>query len=82
MSAFGRSKSYSRMENTSHEYAGSRIGSGGNTNVTAEERDLTVKGSTVTGRDVSLTAKGKDFTPLDIEKEIDSDRTDKDGKKK
>ena len=56
--SFGTSKSYSRMENTTHEYAGSRIASGGNTNVTAGERDLTVKGSTVTGRDVSLTAKG------------------------
>ena len=56
--SFGTSKSYSRMENTTHEYAGSRIASGGNTNVTAEERDLTVTGSAITGRDVSLTAKG------------------------
>ena len=56
--SFGTSKSYSRMENTTHEYAGSRIASGGNTNVTAGERDLTVTGSAITGRDVSLTAKG------------------------
>ena len=52
--SFGTSKSYSRMENTTHEYAGSRIASGGNTNVTAGERDLTVTGSAITGRDVSL----------------------------
>ena len=56
--SFGTSKSYSRMESTTTEYAGSRIASGGNTNVTAGERDLTVKGSTVIGNDVSLTAKG------------------------
>ena len=56
--SFGTSKSYSRMESTTTEYAGSRIAAGGNTNVTAGERDLTVNGSTVTGRDVSLTAKG------------------------
>ena len=56
--SFGTSKSYSRMESTTHEYAGSRIASGGNTNVTAGEYDLTVKGSAITGRDVSLTAKG------------------------
>ena len=56
--SFGTSKSYSRMESTTTEYAGSHIASGGNTNVTAGERDLTVKGSTVIGNDVSLTAKG------------------------
>ena len=56
--SFGTSKSYSRMENTTTEYAGSRIAAGGNTNVTAGERDLTVRGSTVIGNDVSLTAKG------------------------
>ena len=56
--SFGTSKSYSRMENTTTEYAGSRIASGGNTNISAGERDLTVKGSTVIGNDVSLTAKG------------------------
>ena len=56
--SFGTSKSYSRMENTTTEYAGSRIAAGGNTNVTAGERDLTVKGSTVIGNNVSLTAKG------------------------
>ena len=56
--SFGTSKSYSRMESTTTEYAGSRIASGGNTNVSAGERDLTVKGSTVIGNDVSLTAKG------------------------
>ena len=33
------SKSDSRMENTAHEYAGNRIASGGNTNITAGERD-------------------------------------------
>ena len=46
------------MENTTYEYAGSRIASGGNTNVTAGEHDLTVKGSAITGTDVSLSAKG------------------------
>ena len=56
--SFGTSKFYSRMENIATEYAGSRIAAGGNTNVTAGERDLTVKGSTVIGNDVSLTAKG------------------------
>lgn len=56
--SFGTSKSYSHMENTTTEYAGSRIASGGNTNVTAGERDLTVRGSIVIGNDVSLTAKG------------------------
>ena len=56
--SFGTSKSYSRMENIATEYAGSRIAAGGNTNVTAGERDLTVKGSTVIGNNVSLTAKG------------------------
>ena len=56
--SFGTSKSYSRMENTTTEYAGSRIAAGGNTNVTAGERDLTVRGSAVIGNDVSLTAKG------------------------
>ena len=56
--SFGTSKSYSRMESTTTEYAGSRIAAGGNTNVAAGERDLTVKGSTVIGNDVSLTAKG------------------------
>ena len=56
--SFGTSKSYSRMENTTTEYAGSRIAAGGNTNVTAGERDLTVKGSAVTGNNVSLSAKG------------------------
>ena len=57
--SFGTSKSYSRMENTTTEYAGSRIASGGNTNISAGERDLTVRGSIVIGNDVSLTAKGK-----------------------
>ena len=56
--SFGTSKSYSRMENIATEYAGSRIASGGNTNISAGERDLTVKGSTVIGNDVFLTAKG------------------------
>ena len=56
--SFGTSKSYSRMENTTTEYAGSHIAAGGNTNVTAGKRDLTVKGSTVIGNNVSLTAKG------------------------
>ena len=56
--SFGTSKSYSRMESTTTEYAGSRIASGGNTNVTAGERDLTITGSAITGSDVSLSAKG------------------------
>ena len=56
--SFGTSKSYSRMESTTTEYAGSRIASGGNTNISAGERDLTVKGSAVIGNDVSLSAKG------------------------
>jgi len=56
--SFGTSKSYSRMENTTTEYAGSRIASGRNTNITAGERALTVTGSAVTGNNVSLSAKG------------------------
>ena len=56
--SFGTSKSYSRMESTTTEYAGSRIAAGGNTNVTTGERDLTITGSAITGSDVSLSAKG------------------------
>ena len=56
--SFGTSKSYSRMENTTTEYAGSRIASGRNTNITAGERALTVTGSAVMGNNVSLSAKG------------------------
>ena len=54
----GTSQSYSRTENIQKEYAGSQITAGENASLTAKEKDLTVKGSNVAGRDVSLAAQG------------------------
>ena len=56
--SLGTSSSYNRSENITREYAGSMIRAGELANLTAAERDLTVKGSTVESKDVSLTAKG------------------------
>ncbi|BEU87584.1 hypothetical protein TAMA11512_10480 [Selenomonas sp. TAMA-11512] len=54
----GASKTYTHTDTTSREYAGTRIASGGSTSLTAADRDLRIKGSTVTGKDISLEAKG------------------------
>ena len=56
--SFGTSKSDSRMDNATKEYAGSKIAAGTKAALTATAHDLTVKGSAVTGSDISLTAKG------------------------
>ena len=56
--SLGTSSSYNRSENVTKEYAGSMIRAGELANLTAAERDLTVKGSTVESKDVSLAAKG------------------------
>ena len=56
--SLGTSKSDSRMDNTTKEYAGSKIAAGTKAALTATAHDLTVKGSAVTGSDISLTAKG------------------------
>jgi len=56
--SLGTSSSYNRSENVTREYAGSMIRAGELANLTAAERDLTVKGSTVESKDVSLAAKG------------------------
>ncbi|WP_424151627.1 hemagglutinin repeat-containing protein, partial [Selenomonas noxia] len=56
--SLGSSSSYNRSENVTREYAGSMIRAGELANLTAAERDLTIKGSTVESKDVSLTAKG------------------------
>ena len=56
--SLGSSRSYNRSENVTKEYAGSMIRAGELANLTAAERDLTVKGSTIESKDVSLTAKG------------------------
>ena len=56
--SLGTSRSYNRSENVTREYAGSMIRAGELANLTAAERDLTVKGSTVESKDVSLAAKG------------------------
>ena len=56
--SLGTSKSNSRMDNTTKEYAGSKIAAGTKAALTATAHDLTVKGSAVTGSDISLTAKG------------------------
>ena len=56
--SLGTSSSYNRSENVTREYAGSMIRAGALANLTAAERDLTVKGSTVESKDVSLAAKG------------------------
>ena len=46
------------MDNATKEYAGSKIAAGTKAALTATAHDLTVKGSAVTGSDISLTAKG------------------------
>jgi len=56
--SLGTSRSYNRSENVTREYAGSMIRAGELANLTAAERDLTVKGSTIESKDVSLAAKG------------------------
>ena len=56
--SLGTSSSYNRSENVTREYAGSMIRAGELANLTAAERDLTVKGSTIESKDVSLAAKG------------------------
>ena len=56
--SLGTSSSYNRSENVTREYAGSMICAGALANLTAAERDLTVKGSTIESKDVSLAAKG------------------------
>ena len=56
--SLGTSSSYNRSENVTKEYAGSMIRAGALANLTAAERDLTVKGSTIESKDVSLAAKG------------------------
>lgn len=56
--SLGTSSSYNRSENITREYAGSMIRAGELANLTAAERDLTVKGSTIESKDVSLAAKG------------------------
>ena len=56
--SLGSSRSYNRSENVTKEYAGSMIRAGELANLTAAERDLTVKGSTIESKNVSLAAKG------------------------
>ena len=55
--SLGTSKSYSRTESVTREYAGSKIAAGEKADLAATERDLTIQGSKVEGKDVALTAK-------------------------
>ena len=55
--SLGTSKSYSRTESVTREYAGSKIAAGEKATLSAIERDLTIQGSKVEGKDVALTAK-------------------------
>ena len=55
--SLGRSKSYSRTESITREYAGSKIAAGEKADLTATERDLAMQGSTVEGKNVALAAK-------------------------
>ena len=55
--SLGTNKSYSRTESVTKEYAGSTISAGEKASITATERDLTIQGSTVEGKDVALAAK-------------------------
>ena len=55
--SLGTNKSYSRTESVTREYAGSTISAGEKASITATERDLTIQGSTVEGKDVALAAK-------------------------
>jgi len=55
--SLGTSKSYSRTESVTREYAGSKIAAGEKADITATERDLAMQGSTVEGKNVALAAK-------------------------
>ena len=55
--SLGTSKSYSRTESVTREYAGSKIAAGEKADITATERDLAIQGSTVEGKNVALAAK-------------------------
>ncbi|EJU28146.1 hemagglutinin repeat-containing protein, partial [Selenomonas sp. CM52] len=55
--SLGTSKSYSRTESVTKEYAGSKIAAGEKATLSAIERDLTIQGSKVEGKNVALTAK-------------------------
>ena len=55
--SLGTSKSYSRTESITREYAGSKIAAGEKATLSAIERDFTIQGSKVEGKDVALTAK-------------------------
>ena len=55
--SLGTSKSYSRTESVTREYAGSKIAAGEKATLSAIERDLTIQGSKVEGKNVALTAK-------------------------
>ena len=55
--SLGTSKSYSRTESVTREYAGSKIAAGEKADLTATERDLAMQGSTVEGKNVALAAK-------------------------
>ena len=56
--SLGTSKSYSRTESVTREYAGSKIAAGEKADLTATECDLAMQGSTVEGKNVALAAKG------------------------
>ena len=55
--SLGTSKSYSRTESVTREYAGSKIAAGEKADLIATERDLAMQGSTVEGKNVALAAK-------------------------
>ena len=55
--SLGTSKSYSRTESVTREYAGSTISAGEKASITATERGLVLQGSKVEGKDVALAAK-------------------------
>ena len=55
--SLGTSKSYSRTESVTREYAGSKIATGEKADLTATERDLATQGSKVEGKNVALAAK-------------------------
>ena len=60
--SLGTSKSYSRTESVTREYAGSKIAAGEKADLTATERDLAMQGSTVEGKNVALAAKQQSKT--------------------
>ena len=55
--SLGTSKSYSRTESVTREYAGSKIAAGEKADLAATEHDLTIQGSKVGGKNVALAAK-------------------------